>query len=105
MRGLAPLVPLVLGFALGAAILRERVVDVTFQEGGRAFRGGDGAPHRLPATLTLDGDGRLWLRVVNLDKRSHAVGVLSVEPGDSVEVRPDMCAPAPRQGAVVLLVQ
>jgi len=43
--------------------------------------------------------------VVNRDARPHALGVLSVGPGDSVEVRPDVCAPAPRGPQLVLLVQ
>ncbi|HXY18862.1 MAG TPA: hypothetical protein VEH83_02590 [Gemmatimonadales bacterium] len=43
--------------------------------------------------------------MLNRDARPHALGVLSVAPGDSVEVRPDICAPAPRGPVVVMLVQ
>jgi hypothetical protein len=109
LRGLEPLAlplaALALGLGLATAALRERVVTITFQRDGRAFRTGDGVRHPLPATMTLDDIGAVRLRVVNRDERSHAVGVLSVQAGDSVEVHPDACAPAPRERALVLLIR
>jgi len=96
---------MVVGFALGVAILRQRVVSVTFPEGGRAFQAGDGVPHPLPATMTLDDIGHLRMRVVNRDTRFHAVGVLSVAPGDSVEARPDVCVPTLPARSVAVLVR
>ena len=108
-RGVAslalPLVVLAAGFALGAVVLRERVVAVTFQEGGRAFRADDGPWRPTPATLTLQGASWVRLRVVNRDVHYHALGILSVEPGDSVEVRPDVCATAWRGPDLVVLVR
>ena len=101
----APFLVLALGFALGAVIFRGRTVSVTFQAGGRTYRTADRGTHRLPATLTLFDAERVRLRVVNRDARPHALGVLSVAPGDSVEVRPDVCAPLPRPPQLVLLVQ
>jgi len=108
-RGVAslalPLFVLAAGFALGAVVLRERVVMVTFQEGGRAFRA-DGGPWRpTPATLTLQGASWVRLRVVNRDVHYHALGILSVAPGDSVEVRPDICATAWRGPDLVVFVR
>ncbi|HVM43180.1 MAG TPA: hypothetical protein VMT77_06720 [Gemmatimonadales bacterium] len=101
----APFLVLILGFALGAVIFRGRTVSVTFQAGGRSYLGGDGRAHRLPATLTVPDAERVRLRVVNRDVRFHALGVLSVPPGDSVVVRPDVCAPPPREPVLVMLVQ
>jgi hypothetical protein len=103
--GAAPFLLLALGFALGAVIFRGRTVTVTFEAGGRFYRAGRGAAHRLPATLTLGDPDRVRLRVVNRDARPHALGVVSVAAGDSVETRPDICAPAPRGPVVVVLVQ
>lgn len=109
LRGLAPLaLPLAAlagGFALGAVVLRERVVMVTFQEGGHAFRADDGPWRPTPATLTLQGANWVRLRVVNRDMHHHALGILSVDPGDSVEVRPDVCATAWRGPGLVVLVR
>ena len=101
----APFLILAFGFTLGALIFRGRTVGVTFEAGGRTYRTGDRGAHLLPATLTLSDAERVRLRVVNRDARPHALGVLSVGPGDSVEVRPDVCAPAPRGPQLVLLVQ
>ena len=109
LRGAAsfagPAAALAIGLALGLLVFRDRVLAVTIDPGGGTYRAGGAAPHRLPATLTLDDAGHLWLRVVNRDTRSHAVGVLSVQAGDSVEVRPDVCAPSPSGAALVVLVQ
>ena len=101
----APFLILALGFALGAVIFHGRTVSVTFEAGGRTYRTGDRGAHRLPATLTLSDVERVRLRIVNRDARPHALGVLSVAPGDSVEVRPDVCAPPPQGPGLVLLVQ
>jgi hypothetical protein len=109
LRGAAPFAgpatALAVGLALGLLAFRDRVLAVTIERGGEAYRTGAAAPQRLPATLTLADAGHLRLRVVNRDTRSHAVGVLSVPAGDSVEVRPDVCAPAPSGGALVVLVR
>ena len=101
----APFLILALGFALGAVIFRGRTVSVTFQAGGRTYLTDGSGARRLPATMTLSDAERVRLRVVNRDARPHALGVLSVAPGDSVEVRPDVCAPLPRRPQLVLLVQ
>ena len=101
----APFLVLAVGFGLGALMFRGRTVNVTFDAGGHVYRTDGGGTHRLPATFTLGDPERTRLRVVNRDARAHAVGVLSVGPGDSVEVRPDVCAPAPRGPRLVMLVQ
>ena len=108
-RGLVPFAgpaaALAIGLALGLLLLRDRVVAVSFEAGGRTYRAGAAPPRRLPATLTLDDPAHVWLRVVNRDARAHAVGVLSVEAGDSVEVRTDVCAPSPSGSTLVVLVR
>jgi len=101
----APFLILAFGFALGAVIFRGRTVSVTFEAGGRSYLTGDGLVHRLPATMALSDAEQVRLRVVNRDARPHALGVLSVAPGDSVEVRPDVCVPPPREPVLVMLVQ
>jgi len=101
----APFLPLVLGFVLGAVFLRNRTVTVTFQGDGRAFRVGEGRWRPIPATLTLHDPEWVRLRVVNHDPHYHALGVLSVDPGDSVEVRADVCATAWRGRDLVVLVR
>jgi hypothetical protein len=109
LRGLAPAVlpflALVLGFALGAVVLRTRTVTVTFRGDGRAFRAEEGRWRPIPATLTLRDARWVRLRVVNRDTHHHALGVLSLDPGDSVEVRPDICATAWRGADLVVLVR
>jgi hypothetical protein len=108
LRELAPVVPflaLVFGFALGAVVLRGRTVTVTFQGDGHAFRAEEGRWRPIPATLTLRDAKSVRLRVVNRDMHHHALGVLSVDPGDSVEVRPDVCATAWRGPDLVVPVR
>jgi len=100
-----PFVPLVLGFALGAVFLRGRTVTVTFQSDGRAFRVGESQRRPIPATLTLHDAEWVRFRVVNRDTHYHALGVLSVDPGDSVEVRAEVCATAWRGRDLVVLVR
>lgn len=100
-----PFLPLVFGLALGALFLRGRTVTVTFQGDGRAFRTGESRWRPIPATLTLHDAQWVRLRVVNRDVRYHALGVLSVDPGDSVEVRADVCATAWRGRDLVVLVR
>ena len=100
-----PFLPLIFGFALGAVFLRGRTVTVTFQGDGRAFRVGESPWRPIPATLTLHDAEWVRLRVVNRDAHAHALGVLSVDPGDSVEVRPDACATAWRGPDLVVLVR
>ena len=101
----APFLPLVLGFVLGAVLLRGRTVTVTFHGHGRSFRVGEGRWRPIPATLTLHDPDAVRLRVVNRDAHYHALGVLSLDPGDSVEVRPDVCATSWRGQDLVLLVR
>ena len=101
----APFLPLVLGFALGFVFLRSRTVTVTFQGDGRAFRVGEGGWRPIPATLTLHDAKWVRLRVVNRDAHHHALGVLSVDPGDSEEVRPDVCATSWGGPDLVVLVR
>ncbi|HUK63698.1 MAG TPA: hypothetical protein VLV15_10195 [Dongiaceae bacterium] len=100
-----PFVPLVFGLALGAVFLRGRTVTVTFQGDGRAFQVGEGQRRPIPATLTLRDAEWVRLRVVNRDTHDHALGVLSVEPGDSVEVRAEVCATTWRGRDLVVLVR
>ena len=100
-----PFLPLLLGLVLGILILRGRTVALVFQRDGRAFRAGDERWRPLPATFTLHDVGQLRLRVVNRDTRAHAVGALSVDAGDSVEVQADVCTSAWRGGDLVVLVQ
>jgi len=101
----APFLPLVLGFVLGVVFLRSRTVTVTFQGDGRAFRTGESRWRPIPATLTLHDAEWVRLRVVNRDMHYHALGVLSVDPGDSVEVRAEVCATAWRGTDLVVLVR
>ena len=100
-----PFLPLVVGFALGAVFLRGRTVTVSFQGDGRAFRVGESRPRPIPATLTLHDAEWVRLRVVNRDVHDHALGVLSVDPGDSIEVKADVCATAWRGRDLVVLVR
>jgi len=100
-----PFLPLVVGLALGAALPHTRTVTVDFRRGGRAFRVGVSRWRPMPATLTLHDAQRVRLRVVNRDTTYHAVGVLSVDPADSVEARPDVCAAAWRGRDLVVLVR
>lgn len=105
MAAVAPLLPLICGFVLGAAVLRSRTVTVIFQRDGRAFRTDDGRWRPIPAMLTVHGANGVRLHVVNRDVGHHAVGVLSIEPGDSVEVRPDVCATTWRGSDLLVLVR
>lgn len=100
-----PVALVVVGVACAALLLRDRAVAVTFDGAGRAFRVGDGRWRPLPATLRLRDAESVRLRVVNRDARSHVIGVLSVGPGDSVEVRPDVCATAWTGPDLVVLVR
>lgn len=105
LTAVAPFLPLVLGFVLGAVVLRSRTVTVVFRRDGRAFRADDGPWRPTPAMLTLQGASWVRLRVVNHGTGYHAVGVLSIEPGDSVEVRPDVCATTWRGPDLLVLVR
>lgn len=105
LTAVAPFLPLVFGFVLGDIVLRTRTVSVTFNRDGRAFRADDGRWRPIPAMLTLHDASWVRLRVVNRDTSHHAVGVLSVEPGDSVEVRPDVCATTWRGADLLVLVR
>jgi len=105
LTAVAPFLPLVIGFVLGAVVLRSRTVTVTFDRDGRAFRADDGRWRPIPAMVTLHGADWVRLRVVNRAMTPHAVGVLSVEPGDSVEVRPDVCATTWRGPNLLVLVR
>ena len=105
LTAVAPFLPLVIGFALGAVVLRSRTVTVIIPRDGRAFRADGGRWRPLPALLTLHDASWVRLRVVNRDTSHHAVGVLSIEPGDSVEVRPDVCATAWRGPDLLVLVR
>ena len=100
-----PLLALVVGFGGAAVVLRDRAITVTFQRAGRVFRIEDGRRRPMPATLLLRDAESVRLRVVNRDARFHAIGVLSVAPGDSVEVRPDACATTWSGPDLVVLVR
>lgn len=100
-----PLLALVVGFLGAAVALRDRAVTVTFQSAGRAFRVGEDRWRPMPATLRLRDAESVRLRVVNRDGHPHAIGVLSVAPGDSVDVRPDVCATAWSGPDLVVLVR
>ena len=100
-----PFLPLLVGFALGALFLRGRTITVVFQLDGREYRAGDERWRPIPATFTLHDAEQVRLRVVNRDTRPHAIGVLSVDPGDSLEVRADVCASVWRGTDLVVLVR
>jgi hypothetical protein len=95
----------VLGFGLGLALPRWRVITVVFEPGGRTWHVAGESPRPLPATLDVDDDGRLRLRVLNLDTVIHDAGVLAVNARDSAVVPADICTGTHRTGANTIVLR
>ena len=79
------------GVGIGLAMPTWRTTTVIFAPGGRSWRLAGEAPRQLPATLGIEDDGRLRLRVINEDSIGHSAGVLAVAAHDSETVPADLC--------------
>ena len=96
---------LALGVGIGLALPGWRIETITFEAGGRTWRLADSPPRRLPATLDIEDDGRLRLRVINRDSTGHSAGVLAVAASDSAEVPAEFCTGTHAAGATTLLLR
>ena len=70
---------------------RWRTITIEFPAGGREVRLPDGAVRPLPATIDIEDDGRLKLKVINRDTIPHQAGVLGVSANDSATVGAEYC--------------
>ena len=103
-----PVCAVAAGIALDLAAyenVQTVIMTVTFPSDGHHFRADFGRWRPIPATMSLHKPQRLMLRVINRDTRTHAFGVLSIDPGDSVEARPDACVNGRIRSDLVVLVR
>ena len=84
-------VPLLAGAVFGFLMPRWRTITIEFPAGGREVRLPDGVTTPLPATLEIEDDGRLRLKVINRDTIPHQAGVLGVSARDSATVGAEYC--------------
>ena len=96
---------LAVGVAIGLAMPSWRMTTVIFAPGGRSWRIAGEAPRQLPATLGIDDDGRLRLRVINEDSIGHSAGVLAVAAHDSETVPADLCTGTHFTGKTTILLK
>lgn len=96
---------LALGVGLGLALPTWRVITVIFEPGGRTWHVAGGSPRPLPATLDVEDDGRLRLRVINQDSAGHSAGVLALPARDSAIVPADICTGTHRRGANTIVLR
>ena len=84
-------VPILAGVAFGFLLPRWRTITIEFPVGGREVRLPGGQIRPLPATIEIEDDGRLRLKVVNRDTIPHQAGVLGVSALDSATVGAELC--------------
>lgn len=98
-------VPLVAGVVFGFLMPRWRTLTVEFALGGREVRLPDGVVRPLPATMDIEDDGRLRLRVLNRDSVPHQAGVLAVAARDSATVGAEACTGQRDAGPKTIVLQ
>jgi hypothetical protein len=98
-------VVLTLGFGLGLALPRWRVITVVFEPGGQTWHVAGEGPRPLPATLDVEDDGRLRLLVINRDSVGHNAGVLAFAAHDSATVPADLCTGTHSSGASTIVLR
>ena len=98
-------VPLVAGVVFGFLMPRWRTLTVEFTLGGREVRMPDGVVRALPATMDIEDDGRLRLRVLNRDSLPHQAGALSVLARDSATVTAEQCTGQSGTGVTRIVLQ